>query len=75
MTEMKKVKEGEKKGEEYEANQTYYPSLASALNSLIQKRLKDSDATTLMELKNDLKVIKEELYAEFNENVDIDKIN
>ena len=74
VTEIKISKDGKKAGNEYEANDTYHPTLVSALNNLIQRRLKKSDATTLIELKNDLESIKNELYGTFNETINIEKL-
>lgn len=49
-----KISKGEKTaGEEIISNITYHPSITSALEALLERKIKTSDATTLSEIKKD----------------------
>lgn len=49
-----RVSEGEKTaGEEILTDTTYHPSIDSALKALLERKIKESDAMTLAELRRD----------------------
>lgn len=54
-----------KKGREYPKDETFYPSLQSAVNSLLDRRLRDSDVTSLREVQEEIQRFKEELVNQF----------
>lgn len=69
VSEIKEHTDGKNIGLEYETAFKFYPHISYAINSLVERQLKDSDATTLAELRKDLKQIRTELYALFFEKV------
>ena len=56
-------------GEEYESNYTYHPTIESALNGVLKRRLRASDATTLEQLKKELQEHRRELQGILKESV------
>ena len=56
VSEMRTVKEGRTAGDKTKVNQTYHPTLRSALNNILERKFKESKATTWEGLKNDLKI-------------------
>jgi hypothetical protein len=56
-----------KKGIKTYYNATYYPTIESALNNVLKRRLLKSDATTLTELRNELLAHRQELSEIFKE--------
>lgn len=51
----------------YYTNETYHKNLDDVINWVIQARLLKSDATTLVELKNDLQTIRDDVRGYFEE--------
>jgi len=48
-------------GEEFDADKTYHPNLASALENVLNRKIKESEATTLKELLSDVTAARAEL--------------
>lgn len=57
-----------KKGEEIEAyrNLGYYGTIQQAIKGIVKKKLLESDATTLQELRNDVSNLKEMIERKIN---------
>lgn len=61
-----KINQTEKnKGQEYDADSQYFPTIDSALNSVLRRRLLKSDATTLGDLLTEFKSYRMELQGLF----------
>ena len=60
-------KKSETPGVIYYTNETYHKNLDDVINWVIRARLLKSDATTLVELKNDLQVIRDDVKRYFEE--------
>lgn len=69
LSETKVKTSGKNEGLEYDTNHQHFPTISGALNSLVGKRLRKSEATTLAGLRKDLKQIRSELYVLFFEKV------
>ena len=58
LSERKTYKDGEKAGEEYPEPIGYYPNLTRLVESLVEREVRLSGATTLTRLAADIKAIK-----------------
>lgn len=65
ISEVKTGLTGKRKGKEVITNTQYFPSIESALNNVLKRRLLKSDATALADLLNELKTHRTELQELF----------
>ena len=54
ISETKKTETGDNVGLDYDTNFSYHATVEQALNNVMKRRLLKSDATTLLELKNEI---------------------
>lgn len=63
VSEVKSYETGAREGEEYESNPQYCGSLEQALNLLLSRALRESDARSLQELKDEINLWRGEVLA------------
>jgi len=63
VSETKATTQGKKIGTEFESNYSYHPTLVSALENILKRRVMQSDATTLKQLVRDVQESREELQS------------
>lgn len=56
-------KVNKKNGQEYWTADSFYRTVEQALDALLQKRIRGSEATTLKELRNEVREAKEQIAA------------
>ena len=61
--------QNQKTGEMYDTNHSYHMTILAAINNVLERRLRESDATTLVELKTELTAHRNELGEIFKEVV------
>lgn len=69
LSETKISKGGKTAGEEIISNTTYHPSITAALEALLERKIKSSDATTLAELKRDVHESMTWIKAQFDADI------
>ncbi len=63
ISEVKVKTDGSNPGTEYDTDKTYHPTLVSALDNVLNRKIKESEATTLKELLVDFQRARDELKA------------
>lgn len=66
VSEIKIIQDGKNAGAEIKANQTYHSTLSSAISAVLDRRIKRSEATTLIGLKSDYEAAKKWIQDQFN---------
>jgi len=59
--------QNQKTKEMYDTNYSYHMTILAAINNVLERRLRESDAITLIELKNELAAHRNELGGIFKE--------
>lgn len=67
LNEKKAIKSGENKGKEYISPVGYYPTVEDCMDALIERKIRESQATSFKELLNEVKEISKFIRKQFKE--------